>query len=807
MAIQADGTSTYRDAQRRRKEGVQAPPLNAGVEVQPTTEQLKAQAKVEGAPPILRSNFTMISSFDPKERRRGGTGLSAPAGSPTTPFTAKTLDELNSLVNKNAQEEMAKATAVPTANQVPIPPPEPEKPVEVKPPTFSERIKAVNEESESALQALQSQPASTGKNEQYNAIITQRNQDLARIKSEQDLLGKFSDVQSEISMKRYDELVENGIDPRSAYFQVVRENKILSDDSNKLELSNFLDTLELNGEKDDLNNFSRIYDFSNKNIDDTYDVYKSRYGEVKARKIKDDFLRENNWDEISIEQDNFKNTIKDLYVGNSQNPQEVGILVNSLKGKYSDEFINTQLNSIISSPFSSEDVKDEARAFLGERVSGQIQITKNQFGEIVGVNKITNEIIPIENVSQAYTVDPIGTLISEKNQYTDIAEDLNNGSRTASEIETLYGPRKAQEIGQEASRLRSIEKSQGQKLSTEEVRKMESQLRQSNDFKSIDKAEASLNALIEFEKRYNEVGFEFFRPGRISPQYTNALLNLKEFYNLGVLNGADLTVMQGILPPPFIGGKSTGQAEVGGFASTTGEIIGQGLFGLTGFQRKTGVNNGLNTLKSMMKEQLIDNIENIKNQYEGLGNIPAKNKAIEQANRMLEKLGNEIELNEITDEQINIFQNLSEDQLNQLTPEEKSLFENYQGSRPERNNNPGNIKIGGVGDKFAEKNSDGTPKTDDQGHLIFKSSENGINALRSDIEAKLNGKSKFSDILGENPTISDLNNVYAEDPNWKNNVASILGVDINTPAGDVNINDLIRAIAKAEGGESLLNEL
>jgi len=129
-------------------------------------------------------------------------------------------------------------------------------------------------------------------------------------------------------------------------------------------------------------------------------------------------------------------------------------------------------------------------------------------------------------------------------------------------------------------------------------------------------------------------------------------------------------------------------------------------------------------------------------------------------------------------------------------------------TRPERNKNPGNIKVGGIGDQFAMKDAEGNPVVDDQNHLVFADAEAGFNAMKADIEAKVSGdpnRTRHASILGPNPTIADLNNVYAEDPNWKNNVASILGVDVNTPAQSIDIDLLVRAIARAEGGDHLIS--
>jgi len=108
---------------------------------------------------------------------------------------------------------------------------------------------------------------------------------------------------------------------------------------------------------------------------------------------------------------------------------------------------------------------------------------------------------------------------------------------------------------------------------------------------------------------------------------------------------------------------------------------------------------------------------------------------------------------------------------------------------PQRNNNPGNVKAGGLADGLAVG-------TDSQGHLIFPSPEAGFQALQMDLQAKIAGRSRY---LPPNPTIAQLGKVYAEDPNWPKSVARMLGVDPNTPTGQVDFNQLMQAVARQEG--------
>lgn len=111
------------------------------------------------------------------------------------------------------------------------------------------------------------------------------------------------------------------------------------------------------------------------------------------------------------------------------------------------------------------------------------------------------------------------------------------------------------------------------------------------------------------------------------------------------------------------------------------------------------------------------------------------------------------------------------------------------GNRPQRNNNPGNVKEGGLADSLAVGK-------DEQGHLIFPDAATGFKALTADVTAKINGGSTH---VAANPTLRQLGKVYAEDPNWPIRVAQIIGVDPDTHTKNIPIANLVKAIATQEG--------
>ena len=125
-----------------------------------------------------------------------------------------------------------------------------------------------------------------------------------------------------------------------------------------------------------------------------------------------------------------------------------------------------------------------------------------------------------------------------------------------------------------------------------------------------------------------------------------------------------------------------------------------------------------------------------------------------------------------------------------------SVIAGQSNNRADRNNNPGNLRVGG--------------KTDSGGFTIFDTPEAGFQAMVQDITAKLTGNSPATrNALGRNAqTLLDVISVYApkKDGNnpvaYANSVASQMGLtDINTPVSELipRVQELAKAMAKHEG--------
>lgn len=96
-----------------------------------------------------------------------------------------------------------------------------------------------------------------------------------------------------------------------------------------------------------------------------------------------------------------------------------------------------------------------------------------------------------------------------------------------------------------------------------------------------------------------------------------------------------------------------------------------------------------------------------------------------------------------------------------------------QGSLPQRANNPGNLERGDIGYGMIS------------GKTIYPSPGQGWNALYAQVQAMLDGSSQYYD---PTMTISDIAPIYTGNDNsisWAQNVADSLGVDVDTPIGQI----------------------
>lgn len=142
-----------------------------------------------------------------------------------------------------------------------------------------------------------------------------------------------------------------------------------------------------------------------------------------------------------------------------------------------------------------------------------------------------------------------------------------------------------------------------QEVKDEEARKAEAlklnkELVASDAYKTVRKAQDSLQYLDEFSKQFKKYGTTSqvtspFDNAKLKAVYNSTILNLKEYFNLGVLNGPDEAILRSVLPDP----------------------TNQGL--ITNLSAKSATNSGINNMRIMIERTLDDRYQSLAGQYSG----------------------------------------------------------------------------------------------------------------------------------------------------------------------------------------------
>ncbi len=135
-----------------------------------------------------------------------------------------------------------------------------------------------------------------------------------------------------------------------------------------------------------------------------------------------------------------------------------------------------------------------------------------------------------------------------------------------------------------------------------EAQKVSKELVNNDAYKAIQKSKDSLAYLKNFEEALDKYGstsgvFDPIKNAELKAKYNAATLQLKEFFNLGVLNGPDLSIIQGVLPNP---------SDTSNFRK---------FVQLGTYQPATASQSGLNSMKKMVETALDDRYKSIRTQY------------------------------------------------------------------------------------------------------------------------------------------------------------------------------------------------
>lgn len=201
-------------------------------------------------------------------------------------------------------------------------------------------------------------------------------------------------------------------------------------------------------------------------------------------------------------------------------------------------------------------------ALTGDEAQDSALIAGFAAQEGVDPNRLLNEVLKQQTIKQKADFDLESARLGITQKQFNIAETKLNIAK------------KQQELNQKLSR-------EGfETLSTKDALRTNRSIAKTDAFKAIRKGQDSLQFLLDFEKAFIAQGadLEFIgeEAGILQTKYRAAILNLKEFFNLGVLNGPDLDILEQILPNPgspllvFRGGGATVTA---GIASMKNQLL------------------------------------------------------------------------------------------------------------------------------------------------------------------------------------------------------------------------------------------
>lgn len=135
-----------------------------------------------------------------------------------------------------------------------------------------------------------------------------------------------------------------------------------------------------------------------------------------------------------------------------------------------------------------------------------------------------------------------------------------------------------------------------------EAQKISKELVNNDAYKAIQKSKDSLAYLKNFKEAFDKYGstsavFDPVKNSELKSKYNAATLQLKEFFNLGVLNGPDLSIIQGVLPNPTDTSNLRKAVQLGTY------------------QPGTATKSGLDSMYKMVETTLDDRYKSIKTQY------------------------------------------------------------------------------------------------------------------------------------------------------------------------------------------------
>ena len=201
-----------------------------------------------------------------------------------------------------------------------------------------------------------------------------------------------------------------------------------------------------------------------------------------------------------------------------------------------------------------------------------------------------------------YQTDPVATktaLLQQKKLEQDIAlapldEALKNAQLKQINAQTLkiLNEIKPVAVGADGKPV----------LSAEDQEKVNKELVGTDAYKAIRKSQDSLQALDAFAKLFAVTGatsavFSPRQNAELKAKYNATILNLKEFFNLGVLNGPDEAILRGVVPDPT--NRSAGLTAVS----------------LGIYKPSANTTAGIDNMKKQIEQTIDDRYQSVKGQF------------------------------------------------------------------------------------------------------------------------------------------------------------------------------------------------
>lgn len=180
-----------------------------------------------------------------------------------------------------------------------------------------------------------------------------------------------------------------------------------------------------------------------------------------------------------------------------------------------------------------------------------------------------------------------------KEQIANIASKIKYGNT----LDDVYKKLQIQKLRADLNPSSNVDEYGRQLTSRDDSSKLSKEIVSGDAYKAITKASTSLRTLNNFEQLFKQVGTTSgitspFDNAKLKPLYDATVLDLKEFFNLGVLNGPDLSVIQSVLPDPTSQGFITSPTA------------------------KTASKAGIESIKKMINDTLDERYRSIASQYQ-----------------------------------------------------------------------------------------------------------------------------------------------------------------------------------------------